>query len=128
MPKPETKFISEPPVGFETLSEGAIRNILQYADLPPDDPAQLKNLTPTQIYELARDKDKFGAGGSIASVIPDGGDAIRTALILRAKLIIEASKHSGFNIPGAQDRENLLSEIRQALHGPDKEPDDGFPF
>ncbi len=122
------EFISEPPVGFEPLTQGAIRNILQYAGLPIDDPAALKNLNLKQLQELEKSDKKFGPRGDLAAVIPDGGKAIRDALKTRRILLIEAAKHSGYNIPGAQDQENLLGEIREALNGPDKIPDDGFPF
>jgi hypothetical protein len=111
----KSPFISEPPIGLETLSSKGIQNILNCANLPINDPAGLNTLTPSQLYTLA---DEF----------PDCAEA--TALRERAKLINEASQHSGFNIPGARDAETLVGDIREAFNGPEKKPvsEDEFPF
>ena len=125
------QFKSEKPVGFADLTDGTIRNLLQYAGLSPDDPAQLAKLTPRQLRDLAFNQEKFGAGGSIASCIPDKGQAIRNALNTRVKLLTEASRQLGSNMKGLSpdEVEDQLGLIREALNGPDKpDKEEDFSF
>jgi hypothetical protein len=126
--EPPPDFISDIPIGLERLSVDSIQDLLTQLKLPENNPNLLASLTPTELFQLAKNNEYFGRAGIYAKEMPERAGNIRKALRDRAKLLIESAKHDGFNIPGAQDLETHLAEIHRAFYGPEHEPDDGFPF
>jgi len=109
------------PVGFEGLTGGARRNILDYADT--DD---LATLTIPQLEALLR--DRF-SDHSLLACIPDRGNGIRSALARRIELLRDSSRHTG-DVMHGMDRDDVemnLELLREANGGATSDLDDEFP-
>ena len=112
------------PVGFESLSEGARRNIREYAGT--DD---LATLTILQLEALLQ--GRF-SDPSLLACIPDRGNGIRSALARRIELLRDSSRHTGDAMHGMDPDDvemnlALLREAREANNGADSDPDEEFP-
>lgn len=86
------------PVGFESLTDGALDNIRQYAQT--DD---LATLTIPQLEALL--EGSF-SDPSLLACIPDGGNGIRSALAQRIELLRDSSSHTG-DVMRGMDRDDV---------------------
>ncbi len=82
-----TEYPVAVPVGFESLSEGALNNIREYAGT--DDLATLK-IPQLEALLQGRFSDP-----SLLSCIGDRGNGIRSALAQRIEFLRDSSRHTG---------------------------------
>ncbi len=103
------------PVGFESLTKGALNNIREYAGT--DD---LTALTIPQLEALLH--GRF-SDPSLLACIPDRGNGIRSALARRIELLRDSNRHTGEMMHGmdADDVEMNLASLREANNGVDRD-------